>query len=123
AVLWHTEVEDMRPRDIAPLLGLTPNAVSALAVRAREGLREAYLAAHLNQQVELASGCVEVRKLLPAIIRGNASNRHNRAAKAHLAGCSGCSAVYGELNQIGIKLRAYVLPLIVGGTTALGLSA
>ena len=41
-VLWHTEVEELSPRDIAPLLGMSPNAVAALALRARAGLREAY---------------------------------------------------------------------------------
>ena len=31
-----------------PLLGLTPNSVSATAYRAREGLRKAYLQAHVT---------------------------------------------------------------------------
>jgi len=34
-VLWHAEVMGARPRDIAPLLGIEPNAVSALLIRAR----------------------------------------------------------------------------------------
>ncbi len=123
AVLWHIEIEDLRPREIAPLLGLTPNAVSALAVRAREGLREAYLAAHLNKHIDLAPTCSDARKLLPSLIRGNASNRDQRMVKTHLAVCEDCSAVFGELSQVGLKLRAYVLPLVVGGATALGISA
>lgn len=41
-VLWHTEVEGRSAAEIAPLLGLAPNAVAALAYRAREGLRRAY---------------------------------------------------------------------------------
>ena len=45
-VLWHTEVEGDKPGDIAPLLGMTPNSVSALAYRAREGLRQAFLTQH-----------------------------------------------------------------------------
>jgi RNA polymerase sigma factor (sigma-70 family) len=47
AVLWHTEIEQQSPADVAPLLGLTANGVSALAYRAREGLRQAYLQVHL----------------------------------------------------------------------------
>ena len=35
-VLWHLEVEGQKPADIAPLLGMSPNSVSALAYRARE---------------------------------------------------------------------------------------
>ena len=46
-VLWHTEVEGESPAAIAPLLGMTPNGVAALAYRAREGLRQAYLRLHL----------------------------------------------------------------------------
>ncbi|QFZ20869.1 RNA polymerase sigma factor [Saccharothrix syringae] len=42
-VLWHTEVRDRTPTQVAPLLGLTANGASALARRARRGLRRAYL--------------------------------------------------------------------------------
>jgi RNA polymerase sigma factor (sigma-70 family) len=41
-VLWHAEVLGEPPRDIAPLLGIGANAVSALLIRARAGLRVAY---------------------------------------------------------------------------------
>ena len=41
-VLWLTEVEGRSAVEIAPLLGLAPNAVAALAYRAREGLRQAF---------------------------------------------------------------------------------
>jgi RNA polymerase sigma factor (sigma-70 family) len=43
-VLWHTAIEDESPAQVATLLGMTPNGVSALAYRARQGLRKAYLA-------------------------------------------------------------------------------
>jgi RNA polymerase sigma factor (sigma-70 family) len=42
-VLWHTAVEGEPLARVAPLLGLTPNAVAALAFRARAGLRQMYL--------------------------------------------------------------------------------
>lgn len=47
-VLWHTEIEGATPADLAPLLGLTPNGVAALAYRARQGLRKAYRNQHLR---------------------------------------------------------------------------
>src|SRR5581483_6032471 len=47
-VLWHTEVEGARPAEVAASLGLTANGVAALAYRAREGLRQAYLQMHLS---------------------------------------------------------------------------
>jgi RNA polymerase sigma factor (sigma-70 family) len=41
-VLWQAEVLGERPRDIAPLMRIGANAVSALLIRARKGLRAAY---------------------------------------------------------------------------------
>ena len=41
-VLWHAEILGKRPREIAPVLGIEANAVSALLIRARTGLRAAY---------------------------------------------------------------------------------
>ena len=48
-VLWHTEIEGQSPAEVAPLLGLTANGVSALAYRAREGLKQQYLQMHLAE--------------------------------------------------------------------------
>ena len=122
-VLWHTEIEDLRPREIAPILGLTPNAVSALAVRAREGLREAYLAAHLNDNQEVAANCVKIRQLFPSFLRSNASKRDRQLVENHLKTCAQCAAVYAEIEEVGTKLRVFVLPWVVGGITALGVPA
>lgn len=47
-LLWCLTVEGMKPRELAPLLGLTPNAVSVLAFRARESFRRAWLDAHVD---------------------------------------------------------------------------
>jgi RNA polymerase sigma factor (sigma-70 family) len=41
-VLWYAEVLGEPPRTIASILGIEPNAVSALLIRARKGLRAAY---------------------------------------------------------------------------------
>ena len=40
--LWYADVLQEPPRRIGPVLGIKPNAVSALVRRARAGLREAY---------------------------------------------------------------------------------
>ncbi|HKY68865.1 MAG TPA: sigma-70 family RNA polymerase sigma factor, partial [Acidimicrobiales bacterium] len=45
AVLWQTAVEGRQPRDLADTLGVSANAAAALAYRAREKLRQAYLQA------------------------------------------------------------------------------
>src|SRR3982751_5491740 len=47
-VLWYTEVEGMDPHEVAPIMGISANSVAALSYRAREGLRKAWLQAHIN---------------------------------------------------------------------------
>ncbi|MFC0419735.1 sigma-70 family RNA polymerase sigma factor [Glutamicibacter ardleyensis] len=123
AVLWHNEVDGLPPREIATILGIAPNAVSALAVRAREGLRESYLSAHLSEQPNLPASCESARNQMPASIRKNLTARAERSLKTHLKSCPACTLVYGELQHIGGAMRSVVLPLVVGGTTVLGLSA
>ncbi|MDP9904609.1 RNA polymerase sigma factor [Arthrobacter bambusae] len=54
-VLWHTNVLKERPRRIAPLMGLSPNAVSALLLRARNSLKTAHVTAGAETW-ELLSG-------------------------------------------------------------------
>ena len=48
-VLWHTEVEGQKPAEVGELLGMSANSVSALAYRAREGLRQAFLNSHIAE--------------------------------------------------------------------------
>ncbi|GMA95060.1 hypothetical protein GCM10025881_18840 [Pseudolysinimonas kribbensis] len=47
-ILWYTEVEGMEPAEAAPYLGLTANGAAALAYRARDGLKKAWLQAHVS---------------------------------------------------------------------------
>jgi RNA polymerase sigma factor (sigma-70 family) len=49
-VLWYAEVEGLKPRELGPLLGIAPNAASALLIRARAGLKAAYEQQSLVQQ-------------------------------------------------------------------------
>lgn len=39
AVLWYSDIEEMKPAEVAPLLGLSSHGVSMLRARAREGAR------------------------------------------------------------------------------------
>ena len=72
-VLWHLEVEGQKPADIAPLLGMSANSVSALAYRAREGLRQAFLTMHISDLTE--TDCRWVNEHLGAFIRKGLSKR------------------------------------------------
>src|SRR5436309_2713413 len=67
SVLWLTEVEGIPAREVATRLGLTANGAAQLAVRARAGLRERYLQAHV-QAVPAPKGCRYARERLGAYV-------------------------------------------------------
>ena len=123
-VLWHTEVEGDSPATIAPLLGLTPNGVAALAYRARERLRQAYLQAHLADSPPNPE-CATVTPLLAADIRGNLSARDHAKVESHLQTCSSCKTLYAELTDLNSNLKGLLAPAVLGTTWAayLGLSS
>jgi RNA polymerase sigma factor (sigma-70 family) len=121
AVLWHTEIEQARPAEIALVLGLTPNAVAALSYRAREGLRQAYLQMHLS--VVKREECRPVAGQLGAHVRGALSRRDRRRVDNHLRGCADCEAAHAELTSINGSLRGMLGPIFLGGAAAAYLSA
>ncbi|MCB7136182.1 sigma-70 family RNA polymerase sigma factor [Cellulosimicrobium marinum] len=118
AVLWYTEVEERTPAEIAPILGLTANGVSALAYRAREGLRQAYLQQHLTTAP--AAECQGVNPLLGSFVRGGLAKRETARVEAHLDGCGECRGLVLELGDVSHGMRGVVAPLVLG-VGALGL--
>ena len=118
AVLWHTEIEGQSPAEVAPLLGLTPNGVSALAYRAREGLRQAYLQVHLAETTE--NRCRDSVHKLGAWTRGGLSKRETTQVETHLDECDRCRALAAELAEVNGALRIFVAPLVLGAGAAAG---
>ena len=112
AVLWHTEIEGARPADVAPLLGLTANSVAALAYRAREGLRQAYLQMHLSGAVR--DECRPVAAKLGAYVRGGLAKRDAAVVGAHLDLCAECRRVVAELGDVNVVLKGIVAPVVLG---------
>lgn len=115
-VLWHTEVEGDSPAKIAPLLGLTPNGVSALAYRARERLRQAYLQEHLADAA--SDSCGWTIEHLGAHVRGGLSNRESSRVEIHLKECDRCRVLFVELGEVNAGLRGIIGPIFLGGSTA-----
>ncbi|ASR34266.1 hypothetical protein BAY61_03830 [Prauserella marina] len=113
AVLWHTEIEQQSPAEVAPLLGLTPNGVSALAYRAREGLRQAYLQVHLAEIS--AERCRATADKLGAWTRDGLSKRERAQVEQHLDNCPDCTALAAELADVNGGLRVFIAPLVLGG--------
>jgi RNA polymerase sigma factor (sigma-70 family) len=116
AVLWHTAVEGRPPRDLAPVLGVSANAVSALASRAREQLREAYLQAHL--QVPPPPNCEPHRSRLGAFVRDGLSARDKSATEAHVEDCHSCRDLVLELYDVNQLLVQALHPLFLSSAAA-----
>lgn len=112
-VLWYSEVERMKPAEIAPLLGMAPNAVAALAVRAREGLKQGWIAAHLRSDnvPDEHKWVIErvakyARNKLPATVR--------RSVDEHLEDCPNCRLAYDEVEQASSRIALLLLPVVLG---------
>jgi RNA polymerase sigma factor, sigma-70 family len=113
-VLWYTEVEGMDPHEVAPMMGMTANGVAALSYRAREGLRKAWLQAHVSDAA--ASGeCQWAMSRLGEHARDALSNRDRERLTAHLADCAKCTIVSEEVDEVGSHLAMVMLPLLLGG--------
>ncbi len=115
-VLWHLEVEGQKPAEIAVLLGMSPNSVSALAYRAREGLRQAFLAAHLAEADKVE--CRWVTEHLGGYVRKGLSKRDHDKVALHLDACPRCTAMYLELTEVNDNLAGIIAPLLLGGLAA-----
>jgi RNA polymerase sigma factor (sigma-70 family) len=115
-VLWHLEVEGKTPADVAPMLGLSGNGVSALAMRAREGLRQAYLQEHIGTNIP--ASCRAYAEDLGAGARGRLSPRRQAAMQDHLGQCPGCQDLFTELSELNHKLGTILAPIALAGTSA-----
>lgn len=120
-VLWQVEVEGARPAAVAPSFGLSPNAMAALARRAREGLRAAYLQAHLAEDTG-PRACSSVVAKLGTYVAGGVQGAEQRRIRKHLQTCSSCNSLHAELTEVCSTLRAHAAAIAVP-VAAVGLFA
>lgn len=113
-VLWYTEVEGMDPHEVAPIMGLTANGVAALSYRAREGLRTAWLQAHISN-AGTSSDCQWTMSRLGDRARNSLTAREKERVELHLLGCTKCSVISEEVEEVGSHLALVMLPLLLGG--------
>jgi RNA polymerase sigma factor (sigma-70 family) len=120
SVLWQTEVEGEQPAVVAPHFGLSANATAALARRARQGLRAAYLQAHLAMNRASDVGCRGVIEKLGGYTAGSVTGSEARRIRTHLLGCASCRSMHAELRDVCSSLRAHagVLVMLVPATAA-----
>ncbi|MEV7822210.1 sigma-70 family RNA polymerase sigma factor [Paenarthrobacter sp. NPDC089307] len=95
AVLWYTEVDDMKPAEISKVMGLTANAVSALLLRAREGLRIAYIQSHVIPAMD--NSCEAVMQKLGRFVLSSGSMPGREAIRRHVNGCPNCTVSLAAL--------------------------
>ncbi len=115
-VLWHTEVENEPPASVARLLGMRPNSVAALAYRAREGLRQAYLRMHAPEPPRRE--CRSTVDKLAGYVRRNVPLPLSRKIGKHLHGCPDCRARADTLGKINSELRGLLGPIVLGAPLA-----
>ncbi|WP_116998206.1 RNA polymerase sigma factor [Desertimonas flava] len=95
--LWMVIVTGMKPIELGPVLGLSPNAVAALVKRARDALRIAYVRAYLPRPAALA--CRRAIDQLARCTVTSLGDGPQRALDAHLTACDDCrraAATIGE---------------------------
>ena len=124
SVLWYVEVEQLPQQEVAPLLGMSPNAVGALAFRAREGLRQAWLQAHvLTETDSRADDHSWTVDRLARYLRNGLSDRLTLKVERHLTGCRECAAVADEMRDVSSGLRSVLLVAVLGPVGGIGLTA
>ena len=114
SVLWYTEVEGMDPHEVAPILGISANSVAALSYRAREGLRKAWLQAHVSDASASGECRWTIGRLGEYARRGLSPRDHQRVSR-HLAECTRCSIISEEIDDVGSRLALVMVPLLLGG--------
>ena len=116
-LLWYLEVEGMKPRELAPLMGMTSNAVSALAARARDSFRRAWLEAHIHDP----SRSEECRWFCERVVarreRSMGAGDADRFSE-HMNTCGGCRIVAAEIDTVSQRLRSILPAALLGGAAA-----
>ncbi|MDX6277255.1 MAG: hypothetical protein QOJ72_1383, partial [Nocardioidaceae bacterium] len=100
------------------------NAVSALAYRARSGLRESYLQQHIMDD-NLADVCGTHRDQMVGVVRGTAKQRIRERVFQHLEGCAECDQAFEHLSEVNRELGLVSMSaaVTVTGTATAGIAA
>ena len=120
AVLWHTEVEDESPSEVAVLFGLDANGTRVLASRAREGLKQAYLQAHVSTTLTDDAECARYADQLGGYARRKLRVRAERGLREHLEECARCRLAAAQIEELAGGIPAVVPVAVIGWFGAAG---
>lgn len=120
-VLWLSEVAEAGRSEIARELGIKPNAVSALQIRARAGMKLQWLTRQIPEA--LRADPTHVARLLPQHLTtpGNAAIAAEVAA--HVAVCLTCDRLLADLRHAGGRMRGGALSAALIGALGAGVPA
>ncbi len=106
-VLWLTCVEGHSADTASQILQINPNALTSLAYRAREGLRQAYLQAYLP--VDLKPRCAPFAAKLGGLLRDGLGPTLRTRVERHVAECPSCTKHLSELHEVNGTLREHLM--------------
>jgi hypothetical protein len=113
-VLWYVDVEVMRPREVALILGVSPSTVPVLERRARDGLREAWLHLATADAAARPPHCRGVCDQLGALTRDAVPPREKARLRFHLTGCARCAAAAADAEGLAGRLRLSLGTAVLG---------
>jgi RNA polymerase sigma factor (sigma-70 family) len=108
-VLWRTAVDHESNIAVADELGVSPNAVAALARRARQGLRAAYVQVHVSRGV-VEPECAPFIGGLAALLT---TTEGTSATAEHVRGCARCTERLAELRRVDQNLSGILSPALL----------
>ena len=115
--LWYSEVEDMSVKECAQLFGINPPAMAMLTFRAREGLRDAWIQAHIASADPGTEHEWTVERL-GAHARERLTKRETLRLEVHLKECESCSNIAHEARSVASRLASCLLPPLIGAGAA-----
>ena len=112
AVLWYVDVEGAPPSAVQAHLGMSSTEVAALAYRAREGLREAYVAT--RSAAETSDECRMVHDRIEVLAVGALTAGERRRVERHVEACPNCARLSADLADLRGSLVRAVAPRYLG---------
>ena len=107
--LWLTVVEDVAPGSVAPVVELSPHETAQLAGRARRGLHEQFLNAHLAETGD--RNCARAIPRLSAHAAGELDEDDREKLDRHLSLCDACTDRRRQLDDLAGRLAVLAPPL------------
>lgn len=121
-VLWYTEVEGEGSTEVGRRLGLTANSAAALAYRAREALRQAWVQEHVAT-AGFTGIHLWVRERVGRYAQGALSSRQRERFAEHVTQCDDCGRAVRDAAELSGSFTSFHLSLAVGIVAAVGVVA